>query len=552
MNANMQVGEIFVTLNLLDYKDKDIPHAKKGKELGYVEALSATYGLNMIPTATVTVPLGSEIHQDGSTSPSYVYGTSADSLYKLGDDSTPVGIYVRGAFFDTTGASSVQEFCVFKGYVTDTFYERSAGSASMSVKLIHWLCHLTEFPLVNPLLSPQTSSDIAAQYPLSVSESEAERMRTGSTKAGCVSFEPIGVAVEMLESMESGINVWDCLKAMFKSMNPNLDQLQKDEPGYVSKQYLERVEGALESVKGADLDFFKTTAEDIETVRSSIIQMLMSLSCGYFSGSTIWDKLVGAFLPGFYMALTPRVCEANIIPAPGQCMGVAKVKAISKSEYYQTNYSRMSMPTLFGGVMLYLDPNIYKTVDDAPKSSVRFPEKLQPGPLTVVAAPSWLEKNLVGLAGSNNVSDYTFYESYRQSLEKRKKDASERKKEQEHRRNTIERILYNLVRITYQITACSGRQISVNMPLRFDLTAGEVVRIELPSGVVEAIQEYIYGTIDSITFNIGPNTATTTLTLSNIRTQKEMKNEDLTSSEGIMYTKSWKSNQKLILCEKVI
>ena len=90
------------------------------------------------------------------------------------------------------------------------------------------------------------------------------------------------------------------------------------------------------------------------------------------------------------------------------------------------------------------------------------------------------------------------------------------------------------------------------MPLRFDLTAGEVVRIELPSGVVEAIQEYIYGTIDSITFNIGPNTATTTLTLSNIRTQKEMKNEDLTSSEGIMYTKSWKSNQKLILCEKVI
>ncbi len=551
MEANMQVGEIFVTINLLDYKNDDIPHAKKGKELGYVQSVSVTYGLNMIPVATITVPLGSTIHQDGSTSPSYVYGGSSDSLYKLGDDSTPVGIYVRGAFFDTTGASSVQEFCILKGYITDSFYERSAGSAVMTVKLIHWLCHLTEFPLVSPLLAPQTSPDIAAQYPLSVSGKEAQRMGAPSAMSGGVSFSPVGAAVNLLEDTDSGASIWDSLKSLFVSLNPNLSELDETDPGYASKFYLERVNGALDAVVGSDLDFFPNVAEDYNLVKQSVAQMLTSLSCGYFNGSTIWDKLVSNFLPGFYMALTPRVCEANVIPAPGQCMGAAKIKRISRSEYYQTSYSRMSMPTLFGGVVLYLDPNVYKEVD-SPRCSIRFPEKLQPGPLQVVTAPSWLDKDTTALAGTNIVTDFGFYAQYKEDVEKRKERTQKEKEEREQGAGTVERMLRNLVRITYQIVACSGRQVSVNMPLRMDLTAGEVICLELPSGVVEATQEYIYGTIDSVTLTINQNTATTSLVLSNIRTQKEMKNKDLTSSEGIMYTKSWKSNQKLILCERVI
>lgn len=550
MNANMQVGEIFVTINLLDYKDDDIPHAKKGKELGYVESVSVTYALNEIPTANVVVPLGSALHQDGSTSPSYVYGGSEDSLYKIGDDSTPVGIYVRGAFFDTTGASTVQEFCILKGYITDSNYERSSGSASMTIKMIHWLCHLTEFPLVSPLLAPQTSADIAAQYPLSVSDKEAANMKGESMTGGRFSFEPAGMAADVLETSD-GAGIWDALKALFVGLSPNLSRLAEDDPGYVSKKYLERVDGSLAAVVGSDLDFFPNVQEDYNEIKQAIAVMLASLSCGYFNGSTIWDKLVNTFLPGFYMALTPRVCEANIIPAPGQCMGIAKVKNISKSEYYQTSYSRMSMPTLFGGVMLYLDPNVYMDMD-TPKCSIRFPEELQPGPLRVVTAPSWLTKELVAMSGANIISDWGFYEQYRIDFEKRKEETKKQEKVKVERRNTVERILNNLVRITYQILACSGRQISVVMPLRMDLTAGEVVCIEIPGGVVESTQEYIYGTIDSVTLNIGTNTANTSIVLSNIRTQKEMKNKDLTSSEGIMYTKSWKSNSNLILCERVI
>lgn len=550
MNANMQVGELFVTINLLKYEDEDIPHAKKGRTLGYVQSLKVNYGLNEIPTATITVPLGSTLNPDGSTSPSYVYGNSADSLYKLGDDSTPVGLYIRGAFYDTLGGSRVQEFCVFKGYITDSFYERSGDSATMSVTMIHWLCHLTEFPLVSPLLSPQTPSDIAAQFPLSVSPREAQRMGAPSTDAGIINFGPAGTAVTMLTKADSGSNIWDALKKLFTDLNPDITYLQKDNPGYVSKKYLERVNGSLEAVIGKDLDFLPSTKEDYIGVKQSVAQMLASLSCGYFNGSTIWDKMVNSFLPGFYMALTPRVCEANIIPAPGQCMGVAKVVNISKSEYFQTSYRRMSMPTLLGGVLLYLDPNTYKGVNALP-SSIRYPEELQPGPLRVVTAPSWLNKDTVALAGTDIVSDYSFYQQYATSRNQRKEAQSKRDKQENTAGNTVRRILKNLVRITYQLLACEGRQISISMPLRLDLTAGETVRLELPSGVVEAAQEYMYGTIDRVTLNIGPGNASTTLTLSNIRTQKEMQNEDLTSSEGIMYTKAWKTNPKLILCEKI-
>lgn len=550
MNVNMQVGELFVTLNLLNFKDKDIPHAKKGKELGHVTSMSVVYGLNMIPTATVSVPLGSVIRQNGSTSPSYVYGGSADSLYKLGDDSTPVGIYVRGSFFDTTGGSSVQEYCIFKGYITDSFYERSSGSASMAIKLIHWLCHLTEFPMVSSLLSPNTPSDIAAQYPLAVTEKTVDDLSRPSDNGVYVKFSPVGATVSLFNDISSGANIWDGLKLLFKNINPNPSELTKEDPGYVSKQYLERVTGALEAVVGADLDFFPKVSEDFGRIKQSIAAMLGSLSCGYFNGSTIWDKMINTFLPGFYMSLTPRVCEANVIPSPGQCMGIAKVKRISKAEYYQTSYSRISAPTLFGGVILYNDPGIYHDVISS-RTSIRFPEKLQPGPLQVVTAPAWLEKGLVPLSGDNIVTTEGFYISYKNSLQKRKEDKAKEKKDENDVGDTVKRILDNLVRVTYQMVACSGRQISITTPFRLDITAGEVLGIELPSGVVEAKQEYIYGTVDSVTININTGSASTTLVLSNIRTQKEMKNKDLTSSEGILYSKSWKSNSKLILCEKI-
>lgn len=552
MNANMQVEELFVSLNLLDYKDDDIPHAKKGKMLGYVQSVKVTYGLNMIPTATITIPLGSTLNQDGSTSPSYAYGAGSMPIYKLGDDSIPVGIYVRGAFFDTLGASGIQEFCIFKGYVTDTLYERSAMSATLSVKLIHWLCHLTEFPLVSSLLAPNAASDVAAQYPLTISAPEAARMGAPSGDGSGASFTPVGGAIMMMRNIASGANIWDALKAMFAAISPDISRLSKTDPGYVSKQYLERVNGALEAVIGSDLDFISKTKEDFQVVKNSVANMLMSLSCGYFAGSTIWTKLIGTFLPGFYMALTPRVSEANVIPAPGQCMGIAKAKMISKSEYYQTSYSRTAMPTLFGGVLLYLDPNMYKLVDDA-ECSIRYPEELLPGPIQVVTAPAWLNKDMIPLVGGNDgaTTARVFYDQYKNSAVRRKTRARQVKKGRKARRSTVERILRNLVRITYQLVACGGRQISVSMPLRMDLTAGEMVGLELPSGVVEATQEYIYGTIDSITLDIGPRTAKTSITLTNIRTKAEMKNEELTSSEGILYSKAWKSNQKLILCEPV-
>lgn len=550
MNANMQVGEIFATINLLNYKNTDIPHAKKGKELGYIQSLTVTYGLNMIPVANITIPLGSELHQDGSTSPSYAYGGAADSIYKLGDDSTPVGIYIRGAFFDTLGKSNVQEFCIFKGYITDTAYERSSGSASMSVKLIHWLCHLTEFPLVSSLLAPQTPHDIAAQYPIAVSKDLPLTMGRPDASGYNVNFTPAVTAVKALRKITSGANIWDALKALFVGLNPDPSKLRKTDPGYVSKPYLERVSGALDAVVGADLDFISKAQSEYQTIKNSVAKMLGSLSCGYFNGSTIWDKLVNSFLPAFYMSLTPRVCEANIIPAPGQCMGASKFKYITKSEYYQTSYSRLSFPTLFGGVLLYMDPSIHRPIDHRARTSIRFPEKLQPGPLRVVTAPAWLSSDLVAVAGQNIMKDTSFYKQYEKQVIKQNTAKVEEAKKKS--RGIVERILENLVRITFQIIACSDRKMSINMPLRMDMTAGEMVAIELPSGVVEAGQECIYGTIDSITLNITPSVAQTTLTLSNIRTQKEMLNKDLTSSEGIMYSKAWKTNPKLTLCEKII
>lgn len=551
MYANMQVGEIFATINLLEYKDDDIPHAKKGRELGYIQSLSVTYGLNMIPIANITVPLGSTLNQDGSTSPSYVYGGSSDSLYKLGDDSTPVGIYVRGAFFDTTGSSNVQEFCILKGYVTDTAYERSAGTASMTVKLIHWLCHLTEFPLISPLLSPQTPADVAAQYPLALKEDWGKDIARPDWSENNVKFSLISHVVSSLQDISNGNTIWDTLKQLFIAINRNPTELKKEDPGYVSKPYLKRVSGALEAVVGSDLDFVTDSRVDYQKIKNAIAVRLSSLTCGYFNGSTIWDKMVNSFLPEFYMALVPRVCEANVIPAPGQCMGASKAKVISKSEYYQTNYSRVSFPTLFGGVQLYLDPIIYGTIDPG-KCSVRFPQELQPGPLHVVSAPPWLTSKIVANVGMEILSTRGFYQQYKIDAAKRKTKAKESSEKEKENRGIIERILNNLVRITFQIMACSGRQIVVNMPLRMDLTPGELVCLELPSGVVEATQEYIYGTIDSVTLNISTGVASTNLVLSNIRTQKEMKNKDLTSSEGILYSKAWKSNNNLTLCERVI
>lgn len=117
-----------------------------------VSSATATYTLDSIPSATVNVPLGLPLTRllNGlsATSPEVVLQTNLVNRRCLltVTITRDAGSYILPAEYGT--------FVLFNGYISSTRFDKSGGSTSLSLEIVHWLSLLDYGSAISPQLHP--------------------------------------------------------------------------------------------------------------------------------------------------------------------------------------------------------------------------------------------------------------------------------------------------------------------------------------------------------------------------------------------------------------
>lgn len=521
----------------------DIPNARKKEELGEVSMFNVKYALNSIPKGTLLLPVGNKLLKSGGFEESYAH---TKKITSLADSNQPVGVFVTNESENNIPGLPKGEFCIFKGFIEGCTFVRETGQASIAVQVGHWLQSLTVFPLVNTMIAPHSAGSIGRGFMLTASSSDRDRLQGTFQRDNAKkrSFTFVKDAYEMLLQTDGTLDLWASLKSIISNCMPVLGEItNKYDPGYVSKDSLERAANALKAIGGKHQTLISSFSKDnTSAIHLGIADYIADLSLDQLRVSTPWDKLVSEFLPSFFMAIIPLVDKAYVIPIPGSFISDRTCKQLTQNEYSSINLIRNTRPML-GGVALTYENS--KNIEIA----LRYPQDPKPGPIELISAPAWMPSRKVlnvasgaivsGGAGENSIYDHFQTEMALLSSAKEEEDILIAECV-----DTMEKVLRSIVRNIYQTRCLQGRTCTITAPFRVDITPGAQLKIEPPDLVGKDIQKesedaFLYGTVSGITFNINTTTAQTVYEISNIRTHTEMNDPKLTSPEGIFFKGAW-------------
>lgn len=527
----------------------NIAAAKKSEVLGNVSSVNIKYAINSIPKATISLPVGSKLTGDGAEE-SYVY---TQKINKLADESIPVGIFIQALTDELPPGIPRSEFCIFKGFIEGCTFTRDAGYAVVTLQLAHWLQALTIFPMVNTMIAPHSAGSIGRGFMISGSE-EFRNNKLSLVKneraKNKTAFTFVQTAYNTLLQYDPSANLWLALQQLIADTMPSSkDVTSKFDPGYASKHLLDRALGALEAIKDKHLQIISFGDDKTSAIDLGIASYIANLSVDQLSTSTPWDKLISEFLPSFYMAITPLVDSAYIIPAPGSFISESSCYTLTQDDYHAIKFVRGSRPVI-GGVALTFENNQNIEI------SFRYPQDPQPGPFVLIGAPAWMPSSEVIHYASHRNSDKDVYFHFKTEMGVLDEAGDTEDRLIEDCVIAIEKVLRSIVRSTYQTICFQGRVCTMTTPFRADITPGTQLKIIPPDTISKSIKEdgedsFVCGTVTGVTFNINQNLAQTIYEINNLRTQTEMSNEKLTAKEGVFFKDAWTYNDgKLYVQEK--
>lgn len=539
-----------VVLCALNVSGNDIGGGTKGEELGEIQLCSIEYAINAIPRATVKIPTGARMNEDGVYSESF--SGSSGTLPQYSDSRKPVGIFVQ--IGDSEGYSHPArpsgEFCIFKGFIQDNEYEISSTGTHYVIHLAHWLSSLAMFSIRSPLAAPRIARDLGRSYILSATTSDSV------AAAHSAALRPY-IKDAQKDLLSNKFDLWKVFKSVLLRLLPQKFELKDNEPGYISRHLFERTRKALERIQSMGIEFVRNI--DASAELGAVIAAYLIRESDYegLVGVTPWDQTVGRVFPEFYLSMVPMVDKAMVIPTPGQGMSVEACERnlFTVNDYLTLSYKRAAAP-LIGGVIVWDTNNGRNIAGTKNAFSIQYPPELQPGPLEAIKAPSWTPYNvMMASATALTLNDrFDFYNSYKLRKDYLEREADKIEAGMDSRSAYYKTLFGILARTAYQILAFNSRICGIVAPFRVDILPGDQIAIEVPEAVKNTLRQAsphlskLYGTVSSVVFNISESGATTSYEMANIRSENEMINPYLTSKTSL-YNSAWResSHQNLKL-----
>lgn len=526
--------ELSATINGIEFRD--------------IVSISASFGLNMIPTATLTVAAGREVRTgDAATIHNEINNLKprSEAIVRLRINST------EGRREDPIiSGMRAGVYTIFRGYFAGIGYQRAHNNAVYTVHLIHWLDDLNCSSILNGNWFPGVPHDLAQ----AASFHALNRLGGAGDRQSYVSTVPMidestNTAIVTKENMEG--DLWlRVIKKVFvqlaKTMHPNSQceeqQVLDEETAKTRLDTNGAALNALDRIPGVGAPFAKPLQLDLgewdqflaeHCAREGLTHMLID-GLGY---NTFWSKLVGQIGPSFLFAISPGVDFALPVPFfPGLSRPYT---TITGEEYNYANfnsnvahliesinifYAPQSSTGLFAGgvvppIISYCDPwGSYPK--DANDKDFR-------GNILVREPPSWLANpaymsywtpgtTMPAPAGSTTSPQKG--DDVNPGGPKRPQDAEQNLKDST--------ILDRYAEHWFKSAVLGQRHGELSGKFRLDIAPGSTVKIDPPDTAIGGEATAMFASVVQVAFviNSEQHTAGTSFTLSNLRTAAENSN----------------------------
>lgn len=487
-----------------------------------VVAISATFGLNSIPTASLTVAVGYDA-ASGQTREATIH-----KLRKQIKPRDPVTVWLK--ITPEAGQKDKMEngrFVIFEGMLAGIGYQRSHNSANYVLQLIHWLDDLNNSSALNgkwfqnaPFLMATNAAFVALQ-----------------TEGNAHSSVPIIDANgDLIRKDKISRDLWgEVIKPIFNKMAQY--KLPQSRPNEAALKALKRMPVAPGNAKLA-LNLDGLNGNNIEmSVRTALTKDALES----FAYTSFWGKLVGEYASQFFFAVSPAIEHAYVVPFFGGLKHDGnKTYVIKGDEYSYANFNA-SMSQLIDSVVVFwpqqMDPMLstggqVRMADVYTQPAGQYPFKPgeeRPGLKLFKDLPSWL----------TNMSPWPIFTGATTGVKgKRPGDCiapatgegdppPEWLLPADVAGGMADGVSKRFAEHFYKTEFLSQRYGELSGKLRFDIAPGSIVRIELPNSEIQSDGAMIAAVTQvSYAINAERALAGTSFALSYIRTEEE--DEDTT------------------------
>lgn len=524
-----------------------------GEEYEIVQ-FSTDFALNTIPTAVVTLALGRDVTETGS-------GNFVGRATNINDKFLfryPVKIFATSLIQDESPDlayfnKSVPGFdkkVIFSGYVAGFGFQRTAGSAILTISVEHWLADLAASTMLSSSTHYSTPSDLqrsalyrdAGTEPYTLKGQSSLMadswilMQTGGEGNVCSDLWETGIKRILVAAANS-----DNLADLHDEANV-FGQGEKGCDTAANKKTLNQVAlSALDKVtsKNAKLSVRLGDSTSLN-LGGNIFADLSSLYLENLAGQTMWDCLI-ASSGNFMFAVSPGIDIAQVVP---YCPTVSKsepFKTIPANQIDSVSISGDCPRTLRGVALVQPQEGTVLNENGDPPPGIPAvslggvyisPAAGCSGVVLFKHPPSWLCLRSNVWESSSVPPDTTIAPKEPGTNSSEKKDAE------------LASIRDSYAKALFGVEVTKGRQGTISGPLRFDVGPGSFIKFELPEETHmpdTGNNRYFYGIVVRVSFVIDSNSATasTTYTVAHVRTNAEEEDKGFVMTEHPIYTTTW-------------
>lgn len=519
-----------------------------------IVSMSATFGLNAIPTASMVVAVGKD-HRRNKVA------TIHKDRPKL-KPRDPVKVFLKmipesGKVEKIKG----QKYKIFEGYLSGVGYQRSHNSANFTINVVHWLDDLNNSSALTGNWMPGSAYDLAQ-----AAVNNALAPGGGGVALPTAQLDPSRIVVT-IDNVNA--DIWEkVIKPLFietatwafgrEQSVPASGKLEPTNAAAIGKGKGVLPPGALNRMPGDGAKYYKPVGIDVDglgqNVEDAIRHSLQIVDARSFAYTTFWNKLIGECAPQFFFAVSPAVQWALPIPFFAALRG--EYKTILAEEYsyanFNANMSQMlesvdvfypanSSPVSEGGLCGVDPPGLRYPIGFYPKDE----EQLKRGLKLYKEPPAWLtnlgafQRNAPGATGEGGqrIGCGAFPNAGTQQSVMQPPGViiSQLK---------AHGIADYLAEHWFKSELLYQRYGEMSGYLRFDIAPGSIIRIETPPRDIqwyESQDHYMYATVTQVSYSINAERAMagTAFSLAHIRTLQENFDDRITSTQSPLFNSFW-------------
>jgi hypothetical protein len=506
-----------------------------------VVSISATFGLNGIPTASLNVAVGYDARSNGTKK-----ATIHDAKKKLRPrDKVTVTLKISPTAGDTEKMEA-GEFVIFDGLLAGIGYQRSSNSANYTLHLIHWLDELNNSSAINGNWFPNAPYDLAYNascYSLRRAEGTTTSGDDGQPRP---TMDPDGKIISQKNASE---DMWgSVIKPLFQRIANY--KLPKDGPNTAALDALDRIPGngkRFSTPLALDLSGLPD-AHMTDSLRTALTKDALES----FAYTSFWGKIIGDYASQFFFALSPGVGHALAIPFFGGLRWQeGKATTIKADEYSYANFNA-HMTQLLESVLVYWPWKMggnyetgleVETADEFVQPLGSWPQvtdgKDRPGLKLFKEPPGWIV-NLASWAGFSGASTSVKGKAGGDSLAPGTGEVTAPEgwftpaaiARDTQKSGVASRFAHHW----YKTELLAQRYGELSGKLRFDIAPGSIVRIEMPIKEIGS-DGYMVAAVSQVSYSINAERALagTSFALSYIRTIEEDGDDKVSADSAPLY-----------------